>query len=150
MRHTVNRLLGKDDHEAEDVAHLAFIALVKTIDTFRGAAPLDSWVRVVSSRVVYRHIRRRRLERRFVSFVPPDALIGTSEVTRRDLVFRDALRRVHRHLALVDANRSRTLLLHDFDGYDMREVARITGVSLGAAKTRLEDAWRCLVHLGFE
>jgi RNA polymerase sigma-70 factor, ECF subfamily len=137
VRHTVNRLLGGRDHEAEDIAHLAFIELVKTIDTFRGAGPLDAWVRVVSARVVYKHIRRRRLDRELVSFVPPEALIGTSEVTRRDLVFRDALRRIHQHLARVDAKRSMTLLLRDFYGYDMQEVARITGVSVGAAKTRL-------------
>ncbi|HEY5374696.1 MAG TPA: RNA polymerase sigma factor, partial [Polyangiaceae bacterium] len=134
---TVNRLLGRRDQEAEDVAHLAFIELVKTIDNFRGNGPLDAWVRVVSSRAVYRHIRRRRLDRRLVSLVPPEAMTGTSEVTRRDLVFRDALRRIRQHLALVDEKRSLTFLLHDFYGYDMREVARLTGVSVAAAKTRL-------------
>jgi RNA polymerase sigma-70 factor (ECF subfamily) len=137
VEHTVNRLLGSRDHEAEDLAHVAFIELVKAIDNFRGTGPLDAWIRVVTSRVVYRHIRRRRLDRELVRFVPPEALIGTSQVTRRDLVFRDALRRIHEHLARVDAKRSWTLLLRDFYGYDMREVARITGVSVAAAKTRL-------------
>jgi RNA polymerase sigma-70 factor (ECF subfamily) len=137
VRRTVNRLLGSYDHEAEDLAQVAFIELIGTIANFRGTGPLDAWVMVVSSRVVYRHIRRRRLDRRFVSSVAPEQLRGTSEVTRRELAFRAALGRIRRHLKLVNAKRALTFVLHDVFGYDMQEVANITGVSLAAAKTRL-------------
>ena len=40
------------------------------------------------------------------------------------------MRRVAEHLNKLDANRAWTFLLHDAMGYDLREVARITGVSL--------------------
>jgi RNA polymerase sigma-70 factor (ECF subfamily) len=138
VRRTVQRLLGRGDHDVEDVAHLAFIELLKTVASFRGLGPLDAWVRVVSSRVVYKHIRRRRLDRNLITLFPPESVPGSSEVTRRDVAFRDAVRRIHRHLARVDANRSLAFLLHDVYGYDMREVASITGVSVAAAKSRLK------------
>ena len=105
--------------------------------SFRGDCPLDAWGSMISARIVYKHIRRRRLERQLFSAVPVQALGLASEVTRRELVFRDALRRVQEHLSLVDANRSWTFLLHDVYGYDLKEVASITSVSVAAAQSRL-------------
>lgn len=134
---TVSRLLGRRDCDVEDVEQLAFIELVNTIGNFRGDCPLDAWVSVVSARVVYKHIRRRRLERQLFGAMPPQSLAHVSEVTRRELVFRDALRRVQEHLVHVDPNRSWTFLLHDVYGYDLKEVAGITSVSVAAAQSRL-------------
>ena len=134
---TVHRLLGASDQEKEDVAQLAFIEVFKTIESFRGLGPLDAWVGVVSSRVVYEHIRHCQLRRKFVRFTDPEAIQATSHVTDRHLAFRDALRRIKRHLAKLDANRSFTFLLHDVYGYDIREVAHMTGVGVHAARTRL-------------
>lgn len=137
VERTVARLLGSHDCDAPDVAQLAFIELVNTIGIFRGDCPLDAWVSMISARIVYKHIRRRRLERQLFSAVPVQALGLGSEVTRRDLVFRDAIRRVQEHLAQVDANRSWTFLLHDVFGYDLKEVASITNVTVAAAQSRL-------------
>ena len=142
VRRTVMRLLGKRDDETEDVIHLAFIELARSIRSFRGTGPLDTWVAVVSSRVVYRVIRRRQLDRSVLHFVSPETLQGTSEVTTRDLVFRDALRHIRHLLAQVETKRSLTFLLHDIYGHDIREVARLTGISVDAAKTRLSRARR--------
>jgi RNA polymerase sigma-70 factor (ECF subfamily) len=94
-------------------------------------------VSVLTARVVYKQIRRRRLERRLFSTVPAQALALPNSVTKRDLVFRDALRRVQEHLSRIDANRSWTFLLHDVYGYDLKEVATITGASVAAAQSRL-------------
>jgi len=134
---TVARLLGRSDADAEDVAQLAFIELVNTIERFRGDCPLDAWVSVLTARVVYKQIRRRRLERKLFSAVPVHALALASSSTRKDLLFRDTLRRLERLLEHVNADRAWTFLLHDAYGYDLREVAEITGVSVAAAQSRL-------------
>lgn len=134
---TVSRLLHRYDSDAEDVAQLAFIELVNTIDRFRGDCPLDAWVSVITARIVYKQIRRRRLERKLFSALPPQTLVLPSAATQRDLVFRDALRRIQEHLRFVDANRAWTFMLHDVHGYDLKEVANITGVSVAAAQSRL-------------
>ena len=134
---TVTRLLGRHDSDAEDVTQLAFIELINTIERFRGDCPLDAWVSVITARVVYKQIRRRRLERKLFCAIPEQAVTLTHATAKRDLVFRDALRRVQEHLSRIDANRSWTFLLHDVYGYDLKEVASITGVSVAAAQSRL-------------
>jgi RNA polymerase sigma-70 factor (ECF subfamily) len=135
--HTVARLLGRADMDRDDIAQLALIELITSIDRFRGDCSLDGWISMISARVVYKHIRRRKVERRI--FGAPQA--GDSGVVQRahggDALMRSALERVHVHLAALEPNKAWTFLLHDVCGYDLREIAQITGTSVAAAQTRL-------------
>jgi RNA polymerase sigma-70 factor (ECF subfamily) len=116
---------------------LAFIELVDTIEQFRGDCPLNAWVSVIAARVVYRHLRRRKLERRFFSRTPVQLVPDVISAPRQSSVLRDLVRRVSEHLTRVDESRVVTFLLHDAYGYDLKEIAQITGVSVSAAQTRL-------------
>jgi RNA polymerase sigma-70 factor (ECF subfamily) len=137
VQRTIKRLLGPRDHEREDLCQLAFIELVDTIEQFRGDCPLNAWVSMIAARVVYKHLRRRKLERRFFSGTPlqlvPDVISGP----RQSSVLRDLVGRVSDHLKRVDESRAFTFLLHDAYGYDLKEIAQITGVSVAAAQSRL-------------
>jgi RNA polymerase sigma-70 factor (ECF subfamily) len=137
IEETVNRLLGRRDGDAEDIAQLAFIELLKSLDKREGVKILNAWVRVVSSRVVFRHIKRRQSERNLLRVAPLESVSGEGWATPRDFLLRDAVRRVRRHLRRLDANRTSAFLLHDVYGFEMREIALMTGVSLAAARTRL-------------
>jgi RNA polymerase sigma-70 factor (ECF subfamily) len=44
---------------------------------------------------------------------------------------------VRKHLDALDENKSWTVLLHDVCGYDLQEIAEITGATVAAAQTRL-------------
>jgi RNA polymerase sigma-70 factor (ECF subfamily) len=134
---TIKRLLGPRDHESEDLCQLAFIELVDTIEQFRGDCPLNAWVSVIAARVVYKHLRRRKLERRFFSGTPLQLVPDVISAPRQSSVLRDLVRRVSDHLTRVDESRALTFLLHDAYGYDLREIAQITGVSVSAAQSRL-------------
>ncbi len=134
---TVARLLGRRDVDHEDLSQVALIEIVYGIDLFRGECSLDSWCSAISAHVVYKHIRRRQVERRI--FEMGDGLdeAPSSRSDGRDLAIRSIMRRVHAHLGTIDGNKAWTYLLHDVFGYDLREVAKITGVTMAAAQTRL-------------
>lgn len=136
---TIRRLLGAGDVDRDDVAQLAMIELVTTIDRYRADCSLDTWTSTITARVVYKHIRRRKLERRVFGALDADLLADSRAPGRpaRDAVMRSSARRVLGHLDAIDEVKAWTFVLHDVYGYDLREVAEITDVSVSAAQTRL-------------
>ncbi len=136
---TVRRLLGSRDPDLADVAQQAMIEVVFTVRTYRGDCSLDSWTSAVAAHVVYKHIRRRKIERRIFGRLDADLLLDVRSPSRtgREAMVRNTLRRVLLHLDAVDEVKAWAFVLHDVCGYDLREVARITGSTAAAAQTRL-------------
>jgi RNA polymerase sigma-70 factor (ECF subfamily) len=139
MDRTIARLLGPRDVDREDLVQLAFIELVTTVDKFRGECSLDSWASMLAARVVYKHIRRRQVERRIFGDTDLDAAPrgGTTKDPRYTAEARELLERLRRHLDHLEPDKAWTLVLHDVCGYDLREISDITGASVSAAQTRL-------------
>ncbi len=137
VERTIARLLGARDPDYEDATQVALFELVSTIDRFRGDCPLNAWISIVSARVAYRQIRRRRVERRLFSSAPPEEF--TSNLNNMPAAFasRQAIECVKEHLTRMDERRAWTFLLHDAYGYDLKEISQIMGVSLSAAQARL-------------
>jgi RNA polymerase sigma-70 factor (ECF subfamily) len=136
---TIHRLLGGRDSDHEDIAQLAMIELVSTIDRYRGDCSLDSWTGTITAHVVYKHIRRRKTERRIFGALDADLLAQTRSSSRlgREAIVRNLVHRVRGHLDKMDESKAWTFVLHDVCGHDLREIAHITGVSVAAAQTRL-------------
>ncbi len=115
------------------------IEIVLTVGRYRGDCSLDSWTSAVAAHVVYKHIRRRKIERRIFGQLDAGVLAEARSPSRtsREAMVRDTVERVLTHLEALDEVKAWTFVLHDVYGYDLREVARIMGVSVGAAQTRL-------------
>lgn len=133
---TIRRLIGGGDADADDLGQLAMIALIEGIDRYRGECSLDAWASTVAAHVVYKHIRRRKLERRFFS-PPAESEPPCSLNPARALVARDLVRRARSLLSELSEEKAWTFLLHDVCGFDLREIAEITGVTPVAAQGRL-------------
>src|ERR1700690_2877397 len=94
---SVRRLLGRLDSDGEDMVQVALVQLIESLPSYRGECPLDAWVSAVSANVVYKHIRRRRLERNiFVDTLLDEDLIEACRIEAPTVTapFRDALRRI--------------------------------------------------------
>jgi RNA polymerase sigma-70 factor, ECF subfamily len=136
---TIRRLLGGRDADRDDVAQLALIELVSTIGRYRGDCSLDSWAQTITSHVVFKHIRRRQLERRiFTDLLGDDvpASNGAHQPEQRSTT-RELLARVASHLDDMNADRAWAFVMHDVLGYDLREIAEMTKSSVAAAQSRL-------------
>jgi RNA polymerase sigma-70 factor, ECF subfamily len=136
---TIRRLLGSRDADRDDVAQLALIELVNTIGRYRGDCSLDAWAQTIASHVIFKHIRRRRLERRIFTDLLEDDVAPTP-VSGRDEArssTRELLGRVAAHLDDMKSERAWAFVMHDILGYDLREIASMTGSSVAATQSRL-------------
>ena len=135
---TILRLLGRRDRDQEDLAQLSLIEIVRSLRGFRGECSLDTWTSRVTAHTVFKELRRRRTERKVFDADVDAARLEVGPVDPdRAATMRSALHRVRHHLAAIDSAKAWTVLLHDVSGYDLREIAEITEVSVAAAQTRL-------------
>src|SRR5689334_208070 len=134
---TLTRLVGKRDHEYEDIAQRVLSLIVETLDRFRGDCPFDAWISILAARTVYRTIRRRRVERQLLVDTPPEETVAFVAGPAGAVAARQALERIRAELLRMEPTRAWTFVLHDVHGYDLKEISQITGSSLSAAQSRL-------------
>jgi RNA polymerase sigma-70 factor, ECF subfamily len=136
---TIRKLLGRRDTDHEDLAQLALFEIVRTIDRYRGDCSLDTWAQTVTAHVVFKYIRRRRTERRIFSdaLVDDDSTAAPTVAIDRGSLTRDLLARVSKHLEKMNEGRAWTFVMHELMGYELKEIAEMTQVSLAAAQSRL-------------
>jgi RNA polymerase sigma-70 factor, ECF subfamily len=132
---TVARLLGAADSDRDDVVQVAMIELLRSFNHYRGECSLDTWACTIAAHSVYKHLRRRGLERSL--FAPESPIEVAAQPTHQQPVLRGMVQRVTQHLRDMVFDRAWTFLLHDVHGYSLEEVASLTGVSVAAAQSRL-------------
>jgi RNA polymerase sigma factor (sigma-70 family) len=139
VERTVRRLLGQGDPDRDDLEQLALIELVGTIDRYRGDCSLDTWSQTVASHVVFKHIRRRRIERQIFTdlLVDDGPYPAPASHDEQRSVTRELLGRVAALLDGMNHERAWAFILHDVLGYDLREVAQMTKASVSATQSRL-------------
>jgi RNA polymerase sigma-70 factor (ECF subfamily) len=129
------------DHE--DLMQASFEQIIKTLATrrFARACSLKTWAASVATNVGLNALRSRRRERRIVdrgdSAEAAAATHANHENPERDAALRREVDELRLHLAQMSADRAETLLLHEVLGYDLAEIAALTGVSIAAAQSRL-------------
>jgi len=136
---TVRRLLGRPDQDQEDIAQQAMVEIVRSVDRYRGECPLDAWIATVAAHIVWKSLRKRKLERRVLVMDSTEEMEAPEQPARTALL-RSVIRRVKGHLEKMEEARAWAFLLHDVYGYDVREMAQIMDVSQAAAQSRLVRA----------
>jgi RNA polymerase sigma-70 factor (ECF subfamily) len=147
------RLLGASDPEREDLAQLAMERVISTITSGRYLrdCSLSSWATLITQHLAIDTMRSRTRDRRvFDRYVGTEAVELVPDGRRTAEHFVDTQRRAKRlrnALAAIPRSNSETVILHDVLGHNLAEVARLTGVSVAAAQSRLVRGRRKVMRL---
>lgn len=126
--------------EAEDLAQEAFIQLFRKIGSFRGESAFTTWLHRLTVNQVLMHFRKRsvKLERTTDEGETPIQIVrGTENPNRMPVVDRINLENALKQLP--PGYRS-VFVLHDIEGHEHEEIARILGVAVGTSKSQLHKA----------
>jgi len=136
------RLLGADA-ERDDLTQQAIERVITTIVSGRYArgCSLRSWATLLAQHVAVDALRVRARERRlFDRNAGHQALELVAATTATPERLAETRRRVdllQNALASVGRDRAEAVVLHDVLGHDLAEIARLKGVSVAAAQSRL-------------
>lgn len=139
-----------DEVEAEDLTQEAFLHLFRKLDSFRGESAFGTWLHRLVVNVVLMRLRKKSL--RMVSLEEASPEPGAEEAGRRDFAVRQYGREDRQLASAVDrvtldrairelpAGYRTILLLHDLEGYEHSEIARLRKCSVGNSKSQLHKA----------
>lgn len=141
-------MLGNDS-DWEDVAQVTFVKMMLGIERLQSTEIFESWLFKIARNSSLDHLRRRRWRRLFTSWQPHDG-----EVAVPARCFEDArLAQVERALILMPADQRELILLMRENDWSYGDLARITGATPAAVKSRLFRArsrLRALISKGDE
>lgn len=135
------RLLG-DEEDARDCAQEAWIQVWRHLADFHGRSAFSTWLYRLTTNQALMSLRRRK----------PHAELDANEETAPESTADEAERAllqdaVRGALTRLSPEHKTVLVLHEFEGLTMAEVAHIVGIELPAAKQRLRRARLALAKL---
>ena len=133
--------------EAEDLAQEIFIHVYRKIGSFRGESAMMTWLHRVTVNKVLMHFRKNsvRRERTTADGESPEPAPPASVIPSQTLaVDRIALDRA---IAQLPPGYRTAFILHDVEGYEHSEIARICGSAIGTSKSQLHKARKKLHEL---
>jgi len=126
--------------EAEDLTQDVFIQLHRKIGSFRGDSAFTTWLHRMTVNQVLMHFRKRnvKFEKTTEEGETPVQIVGGTENPLKMPVV-DKIAIEHAIEQLPNGYRN-VFVLHDVEGYEHEEVARILGCSVGTSKSQLHKA----------
>ncbi len=142
--YSVCLLMTKDVAEAEDLTQEAFLQVFRTIGSFRGEAAFSTWLYRIAVNTVLMKLRRQKAKPVLSLSEPisPEAPSLSHDIGTRDLNLTGAVDRI----AILRAIESlpegcRTIFtLHEVEGYQHHEIAKMLNCSIGNTKSQLHKA----------
>jgi RNA polymerase sigma-70 factor (ECF subfamily) len=139
---TLYRILGAGGHDHDDLVQSAFEQIIRSLvrRQFGRACSLSCWARAVTTHVALDTLRSRIRERALIER-GQDALDAPSsrpeDDVERTASTHQELERLRVHLGRISPEKAEALIQHHVLGYGLAEVATMSGVSVGAARSRV-------------
>ncbi len=126
--------------EAEDLTQDVFIQLYRKVGSFRGDSAFTTWLHRLTVNQVLMHFRKRTVKFEKTTEegeTPVQIVAGTENPFKMPIVDKIALENA---IAELPAGYKSVFVLHDVEGFEHEEVAKILGCSVGTSKSQLHKA----------
>ena len=134
------RAMTANDADAEDVAQETFFRAFRALGRFRGESSFKNWLYRIATNVARTYVGKRSRQgsvwdrRVEADDVVDHALIDERETAEDSVIRRDLL---DRSLSTLSDDQRTALVLHDVEGLEYREIARVLKVPIGTVMSRI-------------
>lgn len=126
--------------EAEDLTQDVFVQLFRKIGSFRGDSAFTTWLHRMTVNHVLMHFRKRSTKSEVLTEegeTPIQIVKGTENPNAMPIVDRISLENA---IAQLPPGYRTVFVLHDIEGYEHEEIARMLGFAEGTSKSQLHKA----------
>jgi RNA polymerase sigma-70 factor (ECF subfamily) len=138
--------MTRDRTEAEDLTQDVFLQLLRKIDTFRSESAFSTWLHRMSVNIVLMRFRKKpTAETSLDAIINPgeeESSTLPKEFGRPDLRLNGVIDRIALRSAIneLPPGSKAMFILHDIQGYDHDEIAKMFGCSVGNSKSQVHKA----------
>ena len=132
---------------AEEIAQETMLRCIEKIGTYRDKSKFTSWLATIAGRLYADHLRKERRERRWLlrQSAERDAeLRAERQAEWRSKLSGSPWKETLRALARLAPEARIAVVMKYYYGYSIAEIAEMTGVPEGTAKSRIHHAIRKL------
>jgi RNA polymerase sigma-70 factor (ECF subfamily) len=132
--------MTQNEAEAEDITQDVFIVLLHKAGDYRAEASFTTWLHRMTVNQVLMHFRRKKAKREEQAEDDPEesgAPHRSAGSRPAQLIDRITLEDA---LARLPPGYRAAFILHDVEGYEHEEVARLLGCAVGTSKSQLHKA----------
>jgi len=135
------RVLG-DRNELDDLVQEVFVIAFRGLDRFRGDAKLSTWLYRICVNVALGRLRTksRKPPPTTMAEPPENSAADSPDSPERLMERREDIARVYRALDQLAPKKRVVLVLHEIEGFDIKEIADIVQAPLVTVRTRLHYA----------
>ncbi len=126
--------------EAEDLTQEAFIQLFRKIGSFRGDSAFTTWFHRLTVNQVLMYFRKRSVKNEKTTEdgeLPEKIVLNKKYQSQTPILNRMDLKKA---ITQLPPGYRSVFVLHDVEGFEHTEVARILGISVGTSKSQLHKA----------
>jgi RNA polymerase sigma-70 factor, ECF subfamily len=145
---TILRVTGQRRGDHEDLVQNTFEQIVSTLyaQRYAGDCSLTSWASAIGCHVALNALRAQNRQRSLHA----ESLSRHPESPTTDIenqvAARQALERIRIELVNMNPSRAEVLVLHEINGLELADIARVLGISITAAQSRLSRGRRELLE----
>ena len=134
--------ITRNTAEAEDLTQEVFLQLFRKVSTFRGESAFSTWLHRVAVNVTLMHLRKKGPSVAAEPLEPESADFPKREIGAPDGALALSVDRIvlERCVSRLPQGYRVIFLLHDVEGYEHKEIARIMHCSVGNSKSQLHKA----------
>jgi RNA polymerase sigma-70 factor (ECF subfamily) len=134
--------MSRNTAEAEDLTQEVFLQMFRKVATFRGDSAFSTWLHRVAVNVVLMHLRKKSLP---IAPEPLESQPGDrakNEIGKIDETLAVSIDRIvlERSVSSLPPGYRVVFMLHDVQGYEHKDIARMMRCSVGNSKSQLHKA----------
>jgi RNA polymerase sigma-70 factor (ECF subfamily) len=126
--------------EAEDLTQEIFLHVYRKIGSFRGESAMMTWLHRVSVNKVLMHFRSSTVRRERTTEDGSAPEPAPRRAKSHDQVLAVDRLALDKAIAQLPPGYRAVLILHDVEGYEHTEIARMLGTAVGTSKSQLHKA----------
>jgi len=134
--------MSRNTAEAEDLTQEVFLQLFRKVATFRGDSTFSTWLHRVAVNVVLMHMRKKTLPLIAEPLESQSPDHPKNEIGKTDETLAVSIDRIllERSVKSLPPGYRVVFILHDVQGYEHKEIARMMRCSVGNSKSQLHKA----------